>query len=584
MKRLVCPLLALVAVFACGGGHRAFDDDTSRFGVDAGTETPSGTCEGAVRCSRDLRAVVDACDDSNVLTSCGPEEGCANGKCVPACDAAVGADASMGCEFVALPPPRQPETVGSCFAVFLANTWGTPAGIEAEYAGRKLDVATSARIVRTEGSNVTYETFDGELAPGQVAVLFLSQQPSAYQSVACPDGVTTAVSRDTELTGTRRGETFRITTTAPVSAYSIYPFGGAKSAVPTASLLLPLAAWKTDYVVTNPWSVVRNPDVFFSTTQIVAADDDTEITVTGSVHIQKGLEVEGAEKGKPKTYRLRRGEQIQFSQDAELTGTRIAANKKIGVWTGHPCMFIPSDAACCCESSQVQLFPLHSWGREYVAVPYRSRRFNEVSEQYLFRVTGAVDGTTLTYEPKRPKDAPVSLSAGESRFFMTPDPFVVKSQDSEHPFAVYAYMTGNSFAPAQGQDGDPEFTTVLPTEQYLDRYVFFVDPTYPNSQITLVRSREEGKSFERVVLDCAGPLEDWTPLGTSGTYEYTRIWLTKEALPQAVGNGKCGAGRHEIESKGPFGVTVWGTGFAASYAYPGGAALRTINSVEPTVN
>ena len=35
--------------------------------------------------------------------------------------------------------------------------------------------------------------------------------------------------------------------------------------------------------------------------------------------------------------------------------------------------------------------------------------------------------------------------------------------------------------------------------------------------------------------------------------------------------------------RAPFGVTVWGTGSAASYGYPGGSAIRTLNSVETVI-
>ena len=58
----------------------------------------------------------------------------------------------------------------------------------------------------------------------------------------------------------------------------------------------------------------------------------------------------------------------------------------------------------------------------------------------------------------------------------------------------------------------------------------------------------------------------------------------------AVGN--CNNGRHEIHSKNPFGLTVWGWGSGetgnigagfysqyVSYAYPGGANVKPINSV-----
>lgn len=590
MKRLASTALVLGVVFACGDGRNGFDpNDHKTFDdIDGGATPPPASCEGAVRCSRDLHRVVDACDDSHVISSCAPDQGCANGVCVPACHAAVGANASTGCEFVALPPTRYSFTAGSCFAALVANTWGVPARIEADYAGEPIDVSVSGRKVRTEGADVSYERFDGEIQPGEVAVLFLSQQANGTSAIPCPAGVTTAVQSDTALTGTRRGRTFRIRTTAPVSAYSIYPFGGAASAVSSATLLLPLSSWKNDYVVTNPWAlqiarddsgqVVRE---YFPTTQIVAAHDDTTVTIVGSVAIAAGVEVEGAAAGEEKTYRLQRGEQLQIAQDAELTGTRIGADKPVGVWSGHTCMKVPVD--CCCDSVQTELFPVQSWGRQYAVVPYISRASGEVPEQYMYRITGAVDGTALTYEPVRPKNAPVTLRIGESVTFDSTTPFVVKSQDSAHPFAVFAYMTGFEYAQAQGRDGDPEFTTVIPTEQYLGRYVFFVDPSYLNSQLVVVRSRDESNELHPVVLDCAGPLEGWTPIGHSGQHEYVRIRMTKGGAPQTIGSGTCSAGPHEIESKGPFAVTVWGTGQASSYAYPGGSALRTINDVETIV-
>ncbi|MBN2197368.1 MAG: hypothetical protein JW751_31485 [Polyangiaceae bacterium] len=49
----------------------------------------------------------------------------------------------------------------------------------------------------------------------------------------------------------------------------------------------------------------------------------------------------------------------------------------------------------------------------------------------------------------------------------------------------------------------------------------------------------------------------------------------------------CANGRHLIESKAPFGVTVWGWGSAASlpfysqyvsYAYPAGTGVKPVNT------
>jgi IgGFc binding protein len=581
-------LLVTAGFLACGKDRSQFDTPGGSFDTDAGPDVGSSApeCTGRTTCSRDLRSVVDACDESKVITECAAQDGCAGGVCVPACSVAVSSGASIGCEFVAVPPtPSGLNDEGSCFAAFFANTWATSARVEAEYDGKPLDVVGSGRIVRTTTEGVTYEQFSGELQPGEVVVLFLSQSPPTGGNTftACPDGVTPAVYGETSIKGTGRGSSFRIKTTAPVSAYSMYPFGGAKSAVPSATLLLPVAAWKPGYVVVNAQELtVAAGTPARPTTQIVAAEDDTEVTIVGKSHIEGAPGIEGQAKGLPRTWALKRGEVIQLVQPDELTGSLISANKNIAVWGGHQCMLVPIGHMAC-DEEQFQLFPIQSWGREYAVVPHLSRLTDEIPEDYHYRIVAAVDGTMLTYEPSRPNGAPAQLGAGEMSFFTSRDLYVVRSQDPEHPIAVYAYMNGNSFQQATASDGDPETVPVIPAEQYLDRYVFFADPTYPSSQLVVVRVREEGKEFAAVTLDCAGPLEGWTPLGTSGKYESVRVRLTKKGAPQQIGTGTCGAGRHEIKSSGPFGVTVWGTAFVASYGYPGGSAIRKLNSVETIV-
>ncbi len=597
MKRIAGPTLFFFgAVFACGADQRGFDENRMPvFGSDAGADVGVATsCEGRFRCSRDLRSIVDACDESRVITTCPPDQGCGDGKCLPACDPAVAANATMGCEFVPLAPPRVlPQFgAGSCFAALLTNSWVTSARIEAEYDGHPLDIGQIARVVRTNGAQTTYEPFTGEMQPGDVMALFLSQSPTGTGDsfVPCPKGVTPAVPRDTDLTATSRGPTFHIKTTAPISAYTLYPFGGIVSTASNAALLLPIPSWKNEHIVTTPrdafyWASPYPGDegtLFRPTTDIVAAEDDTEVTVVPSVNIAGGQDVDGVAKGVAHTYRMRKGELIHFTQDQDLTGTRISSNKPVGVWGGHECMNMPTSYGTC-DTSQTMLFPVPAWGREYVLAPYISRMSGEAPEDYLYRVTGAVDGTVLTYEPGRPKGAPASLSAGESVLFSSREPFVVKSQDADHPFAAFAYMTGFSYVNAVAFDGDPEFLPIVPTEQYLSKYAFFLDPRVLNSQLVVVRSRDDGKDFEPVVLECVGTLDGWSPIGTSGKHEFTRVRLTRQGKPQTFGANTCAGGRFTIESKGPIAVNVWGTGQFASYAYPGGAALRTLNRVETIV-
>jgi hypothetical protein len=170
--------------------------------------------------------------------------------------------------------------------------------------------------------------------------------------------------------------------------------------------------------------------------------------------------------------------------------------------------------------------------------------------------------------------------------FRAAGPFVVRSQDEAHPIYVSAHMTGASdvMTAGKGAVGDPEFVNVVPARQFLSSYVFFTDPTYPETNLVLVRTRGKDRAFKDVTLDCAGVLAGWQPLGTE--YEYTRVDLVRhDFVPQ---NG-CDNGRHEITSDAPFGLTVWGWGTNetqpdfdseyVSYAYPAGASVRPINKV-----
>ena len=114
--------------------------------------------------------------------------------------------------------------------------------------------------------------------------------------------------------------------------------------------------------------------------------------------------------------------------------------------------------------------------------------------------------------------------------------------------------------------------------------------------------------FPDVMLDCAGTLAGWQPVGTSGTYEFTRIDLSTGNFQAQNG---CDNGVHIVPanlSAAPpgatlaIGVTVWGWGNGitwpgddpnsmppdeanplftrwVSYGYPAGANFTKLNDV-----
>ena len=544
--------------------------------VGSGTSTGSG-CQ--THCSADLHSVVDC--NGTVISTCPPDQGCGAMGCVPACQSAQENKSTIGCDYYSVDPDIIQEAAGACFAAYIANTWGSPVTINVDRAGQTFNAATFSYIPVGTGQSIVYNPLpNGQLPPGEVAIVFLA---STGAFAACPPGVNIGLQADGAVHGTGLGDAFHITTSAPVVAYDIFPYGGGQSAATSATLLLPSTSWDTNYIAVDAFQksvIVPEAQPFI---EIVASMDGTQVTISPTAPIVGGPGVQPTGQGQPAMYTINKGQVLQFTQDAELIGSVIQSNNPVGVWGGESCLNIDVNTAAC-DSAHQQIPPIKALGFEYVAVRYRNR-FDGMEETVPWRLVGAVDGTLLTYDPAAPPGAPTTLNSGEVVQFMDPGPFTVKSQGSDHPFYMAAHMTGCETVSANIGDcrGDPEFVNVIPPQEYLASYVFFTDPTYPETNLVFVRENP-GAGFQDVTLDCAGVLTGWMPLDMAGKYQYTRTDLVRHDFqPQ----GNCDNGRHEVHSNAPFGLTVWGWGTAeaslfsqaVSYAYPAGASVQPINTI-----
>jgi hypothetical protein len=587
---LAMPVVACVAFAAsCGGngncnfGNCADDsgggdvtvqdgpgtnDGGPTFG-DTGTKD-SGGC--GVGCSGDLHNVVDC--NNNVVTACPVDQGCAAGACVPACDAAKANKSSVGCDYYAV--PATDFTGQTCFAVYVANTWGSPVTLTASWGSQDFtpNLSKFAFVPNGSGKNLTYTAItNGQVPIGGVAILFLS-------GAGCPEP--TATSTDTSAAGTQLTSAFHITGDRPVVLYDIFPYGGGSSAVTSATLLLPTSAWDTNYVATAAWSETGfgNPWIAF-----VAMQDNTTISIVPTNDILAATGVVGDTKNKLGTYTLNAGQLLRFQQPNDLTGSVVQSNNPIGSWGGHGCTNLEQPA---CDGMHQQIPPVKALGHEYVAARYRNR-LSTLDEAPPWRFVGAVDGTTLTYDPPQ-TGGPTTLNQGQMVEWDAKGPFVVKSQDALHPFFFGAHMTGcftlpGNYSSPVGCAGDPEFVDVIPPDQYLANYIFFTDPTYPETNLVFVRKKGSDNQFHDVTLDCAGVLTGWQNVDGAGNYQYTRADLQTGNFSKV---GNCDNGRNSAHSDVPFALTIWGwgtnksTGFfseACSYAYPAGASVQPINTV-----
>jgi hypothetical protein len=532
-------------------------------------------------CSTDLKKVLDCL--GNVIEECGPDMACLNGSCSnDPCAAADAAKSSLGCEF--WPVKTEPVSSGGCFAAIVANGWDAPAHIEVSRLGMTFADTSFIAIPQGAGESIAYAPYDPVVGvpPGEVAIVSLAYIPPFVGS--CP--VPAASDQDVAVHGTARGHAFSIKTDRPVAAYTMLPYGAGDMGMTSASLLLPASAWGTNYLAINPYETFSALTLSLA---ILAREDGTVVTIVPKAMIGQGDGVDYALANTPTNYALSAGEYVQFSQHLELTGSAIQSNKPIAMWGATSCFWLPNDTYGACDNAHQQIPPVSALGSRYAAVRHRNRKAATSEEATPWRLVGAVDGTALSWTPSIPTGgAPTTLNQGEIALFFAPGPFVVESQDKDHPFYLAQYMTSASYVnpdPVHG-DGDPEWVNVVPTEQYLDRYLFFTDPTYSDASLVVVRKRAPVTGqFADVTLDCAGSLSGWQPLGD---FQYTRVDL---AVGLAGVNG-CDNGRHEIVSEAPFGVTVWGwgDGFSilqstqgasgwVSYAYSAGASLRPINDV-----
>jgi hypothetical protein len=515
---------------------------------------------------------------------------CTGGACSATCQAADMNHSSVGCEYYAVDmdgaagPPYD-----ACYAVFVANVSASPVHLAVDWGGQPIDLSQFAKLPQGTGMSLTYGAFDPNagLAPGAVAILFLDYGNTSifdFGNVACP--VPAALNAGVQVHGTGVGTAFHITTDTPVVAYQMLPYGGGKAAATGASLLIPTSAWQNNYIAVGAYDVLPAAPINIPgegpSHDIVAAVDGTTITMRPKTAIAAGSGVPAGDANSQWTMTLNRGQYAQITQSNPLSGSPITSSQPVGVFGGHPIMSIDR---CCGDHGEQMLTPVSALGAEYVAAPHPDREPNGFTDPRVFRIYGAVDGTQLTYDP--PGLGTATANLGDQIEIRTDAAFTVKSQDTDHPFAMFTYMTGagdgsGSDANWVGGWGDPDFVRLVPPPQYLGHYVFFTDPTYPFTGLTVVRQKVSG-SFADVTLTCMGtiPAADWKPVGSNGQYQIAHETI----VDHFNGQHGCNNGVNVMDSTQPFGVWVWGWGSEdtntgwVSYGYPAGEAVLPINNV-----
>ncbi|MCX6252531.1 MAG: hypothetical protein NTX61_17490 [Bacteroidetes bacterium] len=353
--------------------------------------------------------------------------------------------------------------------------------------------------------------------------------PGIVTQIVLPSGVVM-------ISGTEN-KGIHVTSSDPVCVYGL----NHSPATTDAYLALPVNALGLDYRIMS-YKVSIPPNG--SDLSVVATQDGTNLSIfdhqtsnTSNVTLNQG-----------QTYLLE-----ESGSGEDLTGSRVQSNYPVGVFGSVKGVNIP-DVSCLAGDHVVEMmFPVNSWGKNFVTVPLAGR----TNCGDIFRVLAAQDGTVVLVNGM----TVATLNAGD---YYESSMTGYNSINTSKATLLAQYAKGESCC--GNTTGDPLMMLIIPQDQFLTHYtVVNTAGGFITHWINVVAPDYAlGTIYQDGVLI---PPSAFVQIGTTNFYGAQRSVM---------------AGSHTFNSTAPFGVFVYGWGNTDSYGYPGGGSLSpvgTVNSV-----
>lgn len=400
-----------------------------------------------------------------------------------------------------------------------------------------------------------------------------------------PDGsrIERSVSADQPVTFNLDGEqyeclgegicdkSFEIIAEKPVSVYCL----SSKALTTDGYLALPVNSWGTEYITANynldfyTGDSARDPqDCSIEPRRgefaIIAAEDNTTVTVYPAARTASGSEA-----GEPMTRTLRKGEIWQIQDGGtvrggtDLTGSKIEADKPVGVLSGHERAAIPWRYDT--KNHLIEMLPpMKSHGTRHVIVPFGIYGSREGGD--IVRIISVEDGITEIGVTEKAGKTQYQISgAGTFKELLLTNVSLI---ESDRPVLVVQYSQSNGVDIVHRFD--PYMIVMTPEEQFTSSSLFQTmpdrDPSgrvqFDQHYLTVVMERD---AYGTLLLNDMSMIgHDWIrssePVpGLEDEY----IWMTFR-LP--------GGQAFHLKSKGLFGGYVYGIGEFDSYGWPIGSS------------
>jgi len=519
---------------------------------------------------------------------------CTGQFCEELCERNIKFNSYIGCDYFAVdldnafvPGGRGFfDAAGAQFAVAVANPPDAP-------------LPATVEVKQLEGGDVEDVLYDSQGQPFPTEPL----QPGELRVYRLPR-------RD--INGTMIGpQAYQISSSVPIIAYQFNPLEDEGVFSNDASLLMPAALLGQEYYVMTREQTFNELRSYLTVVAVMEGETTVSVTVSGPT--QAGKAYEGApdaypivhmEPGQTKNFKLKQFDVLNLETDrpgADLTGSRILADKRVAVFGGSEAANAPNTArcididpvteqgvcewdkkttcrtlldcvnagfnTCCADHLEHQLLPLKIWGSSHVA----TKSWDRGLEKDIYRIMAGEDNTRVVLVPPLPGVSIPILQRGQYFEFESASNFEIHAQNQK-PIMVGQFLAaqdapdpnvGGVASAGDAGTGDPAFFLVIPVEQYRTDFVILVPAEYAENYLNVTAPTGAAVSIDGEEI----PPGLFTIIG-SGEYS---VYRTRLADP----------GAHTIISSEPAGVIVYGWDQYVSYGYTGGLDLEEIRKETP---
>ncbi|GHT17156.1 hypothetical protein FACS189429_0630 [Bacteroidia bacterium] len=443
------------------------------------------------------------------------------------------------------------NTKGTDFWTTFGQNNEEPAGSVLMVLKIATETATSITLTFTEGGTYTFSA-----AANTVSTIDLSNVPTLGDK-------RNAVYAGVSAAGTTvSNKSLHITSTKPVSIYAF----NTKSATTDATLLLPVAAWGTDYYRMSNALVVPSTDLVapknFYDCEMIIAREATTLTLPGGA-----------------TRTLSAGQVYCNASTSEMTGRHITSDKPVAYFTHTTLSAVPAGRNFG-DILFEQLMSVDRWGNQFL-IPNAQQGGNSMNN--LVRVIASEDGTKVNFSGAgRTGGQNISsggtLNAGQWVELTLSSATGACYINSDKPTGVAAYLVGDGTKNNANYFGDPSIAWVPALNQNIQSVLITPFMFTTNNNNTHTNFDEPNSSHYAIVItktatktqtkiNSAAITSNWTDNAASGCSYYIKKFDNTNDRDKTFA----------IENPNGVIVMVYGISRVESYYYNAGSGACVIN-------